>query len=239
VTADDDTSRPETGDPPALVARGLTKSYGERVALDALDLVVDRGELVALVGSNGAGKSTLLQLATGLLEPTSGSIEIEGAPAGSLVARSVVSFIADQPALYDDLSVNEHVEYVARLHGLPGRPDTADELVELLGLDARADDLPARFSRGLRQKTSILLGLVRPFSVLLVDEPFVGLDPVGQRTLVELVEGAVAAGAAVVVATHQLGFLERATRCVALVDGGLAYTGPVDRMVIDSLLADG
>ena len=225
-----------SAEPVALAARGVTKSYGERVALDALDLEVERGELVALVGSNGAGKSTFLQLATGLLEPTRGEIEIEGAPAGSLAARTLVSFIADQPALYDDLSVNEHVEYVARLHGLPGRPDTADELIELLELDARADDLPARFSRGLRQKTSILLGLVRPFSVLLVDEPFVGLDPSGQRTLVELVEGAVAAGAAVVLATHQLAFLERATRCVALLDGHLAYSGPVDRSVIDPLL---
>jgi ABC-type multidrug transport system ATPase subunit len=222
--------------PIALAARTLTKSYGERVALDALDLEVERGELVALVGSNGAGKSTFLQLATGLLEPTDGEVEIEGAPAGSLAARTLVSFIADQPALYDDLSVNEHVEDVARLHGLPGRPDTADELLELLELDGRADDLPARFSRGLRQKTSILLGLVRPFSVLLVDEPFVGLDPSGQRTLVELVEAAVAAGAAVVLATHQLAFLERATRCVALLDGHLAYSGPVDRAVIDPLL---
>jgi ABC-type multidrug transport system ATPase subunit len=214
----------------------VTKSYGERVALEPLDLVVSRGELVALVGSNGAGKSTFLQLATGLLDPTDGTIEIEGATAGSLEARALVSFIADQPALYDDLSVNEHVEYVARLHGLDARPDTADELIELLELDGRADDLPARFSRGLRQKTSILLGLVRPFSVLLVDEPFVGLDPSGQRTLVELVEGAVAAGAAVVLATHQMAFLERATRCVALRDGQLAYSGPVDRSVIDPLL---
>ena len=147
-----------------------------------------------------------------------------------------MSFIPDQPSLYDDLSVNEHIEYVARLHGLDGRPDTADELLELLELDGRADDLPARFSRGLRQKTSVLLGLVRPFAVLLVDEPFVGLDPSGQRTLVELVEGAVAAGAAVLLATHQLTFLDRATRCIALSDGRVAYSGPVDRAVITDLL---
>jgi ABC-2 type transport system ATP-binding protein len=221
---------------PALETTDLTKSYGERVAVDGMNLSVERGELVALVGSNGAGKSTLLQLAAGLLDPTSGSVTIEGAPAGSLAARGLVSFIPDQPSLYDDLSVNEHIEYVARLHGLPGRPDTADELLELLELDGRADDLPARFSRGLRQKTSILLGLVRPFAVLLVDEPFVGLDPSGQHRLVELVEGAVAAGAAVLLATHQLTFLDRATRCIALSDGHVAYSGPVDRALIADLL---
>jgi ABC-2 type transport system ATP-binding protein len=220
----------------ALVADQLVKSYADQVALDDVSLTVTRGEVVALVGANGAGKTTFLQLAAGLLEPTYGEILIEGAPAGSLDARVVLSFLADQPALYDDLSVNEHIEYIARLHGLPGRPDSADELLSLFRLDDRADDLPARFSRGLRQKTAILLALVRPFSVLVVDEPFVGLDPAGQAVLTELLVAAGEAGAAVLVATHQLGFLEQATRCVALRDGAVIYDGPIDRAVIDSLL---
>jgi ABC-type multidrug transport system ATPase subunit len=220
----------------ALVAHDVTKAYGDRVALDRVSVQVARGELVALVGPNGAGKSTLLQLAVGLLEPTDGTLVVEGAPAGSLDARVGLSYISDQPALYDDLSVNEHIEYVARLHGLPGRPESADELVDLLNLAGRADDLPARFSRGLRQKTAIVLALVRPFSVLLVDEPFVGLDPAGQAVLTELLTAATEAGAAVVVATHQLAFLERATRCVALQDGTIVYDGPVDRTTIDPLL---
>ncbi|MFI5053740.1 MAG: ATP-binding cassette domain-containing protein, partial [Acidimicrobiia bacterium] len=133
----------------ALVATDLVKSYGDQVALDDVNLSVARGEVVGLVGANGAGKSTFLQLAAGLLEPTAGDILVEGAPAGSLDARVVLSFLADQPALYDDLSVNEHIEYIARLHGLAGRPESADELLELFRLDDRADDLPARFSRGL------------------------------------------------------------------------------------------
>jgi ABC-2 type transport system ATP-binding protein len=220
----------------ALVADGASKSYGERVALDAVSLQVERGELVALVGPNGAGKSTFLQLAVGLLEPTSGEILVEGAPAGSLDARVVLSYIADQPALYDDLSVNEHIEYIARMHGQPGRPESADELLAILDLTRRADDLPARFSRGLRQKTAIVLALVRPFSVLLVDEPFVGLDPAGQSALTELLTAATEAGAAVMVATHQLAFLERASRCVAIQDGSVVYDGVVDRATIDPLL---
>lgn len=222
--------------PIALEAINLTKSYGERVALDDTTLRIERGELVALVGSNGAGKSTLLQLASGLLDATSGTVSIEGLRAGSLEARGHLSLIPDEPSLYDDLSVNEHVEYIARLHGLDGRPDSADELLDLLELSHRADDLPARFSRGLRQKTSILLGVIRPFSVLLVDEPFVGLDPSGQRAFVELVEGAAEAGAAILLATHQLAFLDSATRCIALSDGRIAHDGPVDRELISGLL---
>jgi ABC-type multidrug transport system ATPase subunit len=221
----------------AIFANDVTKRYGDdRLALNGVTFEIARGELVALVGSNGAGKSTLLQLAVGLLEPSDGEVLIDGAPAGSLDARVHLSYIADQPALYDDLSVNEHIEYVARLHGLPGRPDTADELLALLNLHHRADDLPARFSRGLRQKTAIVLALIRPFSVLLVDEPFVGLDPAGQESLTDLLGAATEAGAAVMVATHQLGFLERATRCVALRDGGLVYDDVVDRAAIDPFL---
>jgi len=225
-----------TDESAALIADGASKSYGERVALDAVSLELARGELVALVGPNGAGKSTFLQLAVGLLEPTSGEILVEGALAGSLDARVVMSYVADQPALYDDLSVNEHIEYVARLHGLPGRPESADELLAIFNLTPRADDLPARFSRGLRQKTAIVLALVRPFSVLLVDEPFVGLDPAGQGALTELLTAATEAGAAVMVATHQLAFLERASRCVALQDGSVVYDGAVDRAAVDPFL---
>jgi len=219
-----------------LVADQLTKEYGDVVALADFKLSVDAGELVALVGHNGSGKSTFLRLVAGLLEPTDGVLVVANSPAGSLRARSEVSFVPDQPVLYDDLSVNEHIEFTARLHGELGWPDRADALLDLLGLAARADDLPSRFSRGLRQKTSLVLGLVRPFSILLVDEPFVGLDPHGQAALTELLVEAAAAGAAVLVATHQLSFLEHATRCVALRDGHTEFAGKVNLARIQTLL---
>src|SRR5207245_2418018 len=147
---------------------------------------------------------------------------------GSLTARAEVSFVPDEPVLYDDLSVNEHIEFTARLHGELEWPERADALLEVLGLAHRAGDLPSRFSRGLRQKTSLVLGLVRPFSILLIDEPFVGLDPSGQAALTELLVEAASAGAAVLVATHQLSFLEHADRCVALRDGTTEFEGAVD-----------
>jgi ABC-type multidrug transport system ATPase subunit len=136
-----------------------------------------------------------------------------------------VSFLPDDPVLYDDLSVREHVDYVSRLHGGDGWDDYAEGLAERLGLIGRIDDLPSRFSRGLRQKTSIILGLVRPFSVLLVDEPFVGLDATGRAAMLELLDEVHKDGAAVVVATHDAGFVERVDRCVALRDGERIFDG--------------
>ena len=219
-----------------IIAERLTKTYDELAALSDFSFKARAGDLVALVGHNGSGKSTFLRLAAGLLEPTDGQVRISGAPAGSLDARAELSFIPDEPVLYDDLSVREHVEYIGRLHGYDEWPDRADDLIDALGLTTRADDLPSRFSRGLRQKTSLVLGLVRPFSALMIDEPFVGLDPAGQHALTELLIETAAAGACVIVATHQLEFLEHASRCVGLRDGEVAFSGAVDLAKVRSLL---
>ena len=204
----------------------LGKDYGDLVALHPLDLVLIAGQAVALVGHNGSGKSTFLKLVAGLLDPTSGTVTVDGHRAGSPEARAAVSYVPDEPVLYDDLSVREHLRYVSALHGADVPDADVDDLVSRLGLAERADDLPARFSRGLRQKAGLAVGLVRPFSALLVDEPFVGLDASGRRALLELFDEAHDAGAALVVATHDPNFVERVERCVALRDGAVVHDGP-------------
>jgi ABC-type multidrug transport system ATPase subunit len=211
--------------PPVLEADGASKAYSDLVALEPLDLRVPAGQAVALVGHNGSGKSTFLRLAAGLLDLSDGSITIVGEPAGSSMARAAVSFLPDEPVLYDDLSVREHLAYIAALHGVTADATDFDELLERVGLAARADDLPARFSRGLRQKASIALGLVRPFEVLLVDEPFVGLDAPGKEALLDIFDELHADGAALIVATHDPSFVERVDRCVALRDGAVVHDG--------------
>ncbi len=212
--------------PAVLEADGASKAYADLVALEPLTLRVPEGESIALVGHNGSGKSTFLRLASGLLELTEGEITVAGEPAGSSGARAAASFLPDEPVLYDDLSVREHLAYVAALHGVTADEEDFDELLERVGLSHRADDLPARFSRGLRQKASIALGLVRPFEILLVDEPFVGLDAPGKVALLGILDELHEDGAAVIVATHDPAFVERVDRCIALRDGEVIHDGP-------------
>ena len=219
-----------------LGASGLAKDYGDGYGLDPVDIALEAGELVVLVGPNGAGKSTLIGLCAGLLEPTGGEVIVAGKPAGSLEARAATSYLPDNPVLYDDLSVYEHLEYIARLHGVDDWQTPAEKLLDRLDLADRADDLPSRFSRGMRQKVSLALALVRPFQLLLVDEPFVGLDAPAQTTLVELLLAAVADGATALVSTHQLDLADEAGRCLGLRDGSLVHDGPSSRQQVLSLV---
>ena len=220
-----------------LVTAELTKTYGDVDAVAPLDLRVDAGERVVLVGHNGSGKSTLLRMIAGVLEPTEGAARIGGAEAGSIEARAKTSYLPDEPVLYDDLSVREHVEYLGRLHGTDGFDEVAERTAEKLGILHRIDDLPARFSRGLRQKTALLLGLSRPFDLVLIDEPFVGLDLAGKAALVELLAERHADGATLVVATHDPAYADNVDRCIALHDGEVSYDGPASTADISALVS--
>jgi ABC-type multidrug transport system ATPase subunit len=223
--------------PGAINAEGVSKIYGDRPALAALDLHVPYGESVALVGHNGSGKTTFLRIAAGLIEPSDGTVLVDGHPAGSLPARAAMAYVSDSPTFYEDLSVWEHLEYVARLHGRDDWEQDGADLLDHLGLYERADDLPTSFSRGLRQKASIALAFIRPFDVLLVDEPFVGLDAAGKTALLELLAEAQNDGRTLLVATHELSFLDRVSRCVALRDGELLYDGPSAGIDVLSLVS--
>jgi ABC-2 type transport system ATP-binding protein len=221
-----------TGDPPALSAAGLGRSYDGYIALGSFSVEIDGGELVALIGPNGAGKTTFLNLAAGLLEPTSGSIEIAGVPPGSIPARRALSYLPDSPVFYEDLSVGEHLEYVAALHGVADPSARIDELIGRLGLEGWEDALGAELSKGMKQKASIALALVRPFAVLLADEPLDGLDPPSREVLFELLAETRDGGAAIVVSTHRPDVIAAADRCVGIREGRLAYDGAPDPDVL-------
>jgi ABC-type multidrug transport system ATPase subunit len=163
----------------------------------------------------------LLRLAAGLLEKSAGSIEVCGRRPGSLEARRLVSFVPDTPVLYEDLSIAEMVEFVARLHGQEAWEDRAQQLFERFELAPRRDQLSLHLSRGLRQRVALMLGLVRPSSLLLLDEPFGTLDADSVKTTGELIRGHAAQGATVIVSSHQPDLL-RPSRTVRLVDGQIA-----------------
>lgn len=210
----------------AVQLNDVVKSYGDVDALVCDELEVPPGQSVVLVGHNGSGKSTLLNLVAGTLEPTEGEIRVHGHEPSSVEARGRRAWLPDNPVLYDDLSVTEHLEYTVRMHGGTGEEPILDQLVDDLGLRGREDDLPSQFSRGLRQKTAAAVALCRPFSLLLVDEPFVGLDASGRAALLDLLDDAHERGATLLVATHDPAVLERFERGLVLDGGELVHDGP-------------
>lgn len=219
-------------DPPPLEALQVSHSYGRLEALRDFSLTIVPGQCVALVGANGSGKSTAVRTLAGLIEPTAGEVRIEGfdphrEPEAER-ARARLALVPDNPLLYGDLTVREHLELVTVAHGLAGSEGGGriDELLDRLGLAERADFHPAELSRGMRQKTQLACALIRPAALLLLDEPVVGLDPPSQALLYAILAERKAAGCAVLLTTHQLGFAEGlADRGVLLAEGEIADAG--------------
>jgi len=224
-----------SGPPLAIHTTGLAKTYGDAPALVPLDLQIGEGERVSLIGHNGSGKTTLIRMLTGMLEPSEGTATVAGHPIASLQARAAVSYLSDQPVFYDDLTVWEHLEYIARLHGTDDWEQQAVDLIEMIGLTPRADDLPMTFSRGLKQKAAITMAFVRPFELMLIDEPFVGLDRTGREALLELFSLAHGDGATLVVATHELSSVQDGQRLIALSGGEVTYDGSPGEADVNAL----
>jgi ABC-2 type transport system ATP-binding protein len=206
----------------------LTRSYGSFLALDALDLEVREGECVAVMGPNGSGKTTAAELVSGLLEPTSGwarvcGVSIHQEPHAA-EARRHLAYVPDTARLYDDLTVSDHLRLVAAAHGVGGTDiqERCLALLRRLDLDYRADYPPSQLSRGMRQKTALACALIRPFSVLVLDEPVVGLDTPSLDVLREVLLETVAAHRAVLLMTHSDAFAASvATRTLRLEEGRL------------------
>jgi ABC-type multidrug transport system ATPase subunit len=216
-----------------LATAALSRSYGRLVALAGLDLTVAAGECVVLIGANGSGKSTAVRTIAGLLLPSEGSVQVHGfdphrEPEAER-ARAELALVPDSPLLYDDLTVRQHLELVTLAHGVIDHDVDAriDLMLERLSLAAREDFLPRELSRGMRQKTQLACALVRPASLLVLDEPVVGLDPPSQALLRELLLERKRGGAAVLLTTHQMAFADGlADRALMLEEGEVADEGP-------------
>lgn len=188
---------------PLLEAAGLRRTFGAQRAVDGVDLALAAGECLALFGPNGAGKTTTLRLLAGLLSPTAGRASVGGVVLPSAAARARVGLISHRTMLYDALTARENVAFAARLHGLGGAEVVTRALAALRVAD-RADVPVRALSRGLRQRVAIARAVVHAPDVLLCDEPYTGLDDPGAAALTALLLERRAAGAALVVVTHQL-----------------------------------
>ena len=217
-----------------LEVKELAKSFDHHAAVNGISFALVPGSVTALVGPNGSGKTTIIRTVAGLSKPDSGRIEILGAGAGSRQARSVTSIIFDEPALYADLTVWEHLAFSARLCGVEDFSGRADDLLKRFSITELRDSLPSGFSRGQRQKVSLAMGLVRPFKLLILDEPSNGLDGPGVRSLATSLTEAAEAGAAVLVATHLPDLLQVCGAMLAISEGKLVYQGKPDRSRIES-----
>jgi ABC-2 type transport system ATP-binding protein len=217
----------------SLETSALGRRYGRLVALADLSLTVAAGECVALIGANGSGKSTAVRAIAGLLEPSHGSVRVGGfdpheEPEAER-ARAELALVPDSPLLYDDLTVRQHLELVTLAHGAAGDGVDAriDTLLDRLALAAREDFVPRELSRGMRQKTQLACALIRPASLLVLDEPVVGLDPPSQTLLHDLLGERKRGGAGVLLTTHQMAFADGlADRAVMLEEGEVADEGP-------------
>lgn len=211
---------------------GLVKLYGLLPVLRKLDLTVERGEFVALLGANGSGKSTLLRLLCALTKPTAGRIAIGGweLPREAAAVRAQIGLVSHKTLVYDNLTARENLVFFARLYAIPPRERDAriDALLRRVGLHRRQDSLVRTFSRGMLQRLSIARALLHQPDVLLLDEPYTGLDQGASAMLDDIAREAQAEGRTIIMTTHDLDRAARlAGRAVILARGQVAYDAPL------------
>jgi ABC-2 type transport system ATP-binding protein len=222
----------DTAAPPALEIDGLTKRFGDKVAVDGVGLVVPRGSLFGLVGQNGAGKTTTLSMAVGLLRPDSGAARIFGedvwAAAGR--AKALVGVLPDGLAMPERLTGREVLTYLGLLRGM-SRSEVArraEDLLAVLELTDAERTLVIDYSTGMRKKLGLATALLHAPRLLVLDEPFEAVDPVSAATIKTILRGFVASGGSIVLSSHVMALVEQMCDHVAVVDGGrVVAAGPL------------
>ena len=189
----------------AIVLAGVAKRFGTHTALHPTDLAIPRGQAVLLVGANGAGKSTLLRLVAGLCRPSAGSVKINGLdPQRTPEARAEIGLLSHQTLLYDELTARENLRFFAQLYGLDNPDQRLAVALATVGLNERLDQRVGSFSRGMKQRLAIARAILHAPSILLLDEPFTGLDSSASAALHRLVRCLRQEGRTCILVTHRL-----------------------------------
>jgi ABC-2 type transport system ATP-binding protein len=227
----------------AVETHGLTRRFGDLVAVDHLDLIVPSGSFFGFLGPNGAGKSTTLKCLTGLLRPSSGTMTIldrDPARDGVEIKREV-GIIPEEEALFERLTGMETLSFVGQVHGLDAATldRRAGELLELLDLAGSAGKLVADYSHGMRKKLAMAVALLHAPRLLFLDEPFEGIDAVASRQIKDVLHGFVRRGGTVLLTSHILEIVERVADHVGIIDRGrLVAQGPLAEVAAGRSLED-
>jgi ABC-2 type transport system ATP-binding protein len=217
-----------------IEAEGLHKVYGDLAAVQDLSFQVLPGEVVGLVGPNGAGKTTTLHCLAGITIPTRGRIRVAGhdLAADPVAAKSALAFVPDEPHLFEYLTVEEHLRFVARLYRVSEVDRRVPGVLRDMELEDRSGALPEELSRGMKQKLAIACALIHDPKALLLDEPLTGLDPVGIRRMKATILDHSRAGAAVILSSHLLHLVEEiCTRVLIMRRGRVLAFGTIAEIV--------
>jgi ABC-2 type transport system ATP-binding protein len=222
--------------PLAVRARGITKEFGDVIALDGIDLDVAPGQIHGLVGPNGAGKTTLLGLLLGLAVADGGTLEVLGTPVGrALAAAEGVAGFVDGPGLYPSLTARQNLAALAALWGSSARTAGIDDVLDQVGLTDVADDKLRGFSLGMRQRLGLAAALLTKPRLLVLDEPSNGLDPAGKKHVYGVLTRLAADGTSVVLSSHRMDDLEAlCSEVTILATGRVVFSGPLSKLAAEN-----
>ena len=219
----------------AVTVRGLRKVFGNRVAVEGLDLAIRTGEVFGLLGPNGSGKTTTIRMLCGLMTPTAGSASVVGydVVAQPEMVRRRIGYMSQRFGLYDDLTVAENMRFYASVYGLRGetRKRRIEEQLAELGLAERADQLAGTMSGGWKQRLALACATAHHPAMLFLDEPTAGVDPASRRLLWQWIYGLARQGTTILVTTHYMDEAVRCERLAFLSRGHLIAVGTVDQVL--------
>ncbi len=224
---------------PVIAVRGLTKRFGAKNVVDGVDLDVERGQIHGFLGPNGSGKTTTIRMLCGLLLPDGGTGTCLGHDilTESWAIKQRVGYMTQRFSLYEDLTIRENLDFVARLYALPKRRAKVDAALDRLGLSARGSQLAGTLSGGWKQRLALAACILHQPDLLLLDEPTAGVDPKARREFWDEIHALAAEGMTVLVSTHYMDEAERCHRIAYLAYGRLLATGTVEEVVRGSGLS--